>query len=191
MCHKSKNEQTSYNTGHKSASYKLLIVSDIEIDGYEMINGYCTKSIIYNGDDSNVNFVKQISKIEVELSQIIFDAQFKIKYNIIMNKEQKEQHKKCSSCWLCKSCFTTKNKKVKHHNHNTGHYHSALCSDCNIQIKDHQKIPVFFHNLNYDKNVFFTSLVHYFKESDSKKEVSILANNSENLKYFEVGKLKF
>jgi hypothetical protein len=191
MCHKSKNEQTSFNTGHKSASYKLLIVSDIKIDGYEIVNGYYTKSIIYNGEDSNVNFVKQISKIEEELSQIIFDAQFKNKYNIIMNEEQKEQHKKCSSCWLCKSCFTTENKKVKHHNHNTGEYHSALCSDCNIQIKDHQKIPVFFHNLNYDKNVFFTSLVHYFKESDSKKEVSILANNSENFKCFEVGKLKF
>jgi len=50
---------------------------------------------------------------------------------------------------------------------------------------------VFFHNHNYDKNVFFTSLVHFFKESDAKKEVSILANNSENFKKIEVCKLKF
>jgi len=124
------------------------------------------------------------------LVQIIFGAQFKNKYKIIMSEEQKQQHKECSSCWLCKSCFKPENKKVKHHNHNTGQYHSPLCSDCNIQIKDQQKIPVFFHNLNYDKNVFFTSLVHYFNEDDSKKDVSILANNSENFKCFEVGKLK-
>ena len=58
MSHKSKNEQTSYNTGHKSASYKILVVSDIEIDGYEIVNGYYTKSIIYKGEDSDKNFVE-------------------------------------------------------------------------------------------------------------------------------------
>jgi len=110
-CLKSKNEQTSYNTGHTSASYKLLVISDIEIDGYEIVNGYYSKSIIYNGEDSNVNLVKQISKIEEELSQKIFDAVVNNKYTIVMNEEQKQQHKKCSSCWLCEIVLQQKIKR--------------------------------------------------------------------------------
>jgi len=98
MCHKSKNEQTSYNTGNRSASYELLIVSDIVIDGYEYINGYYCKSIIYKGEDSNVDFVKLIVKLEGESVQIIFDAQFKNKCKINMSEEQKQQHGECSSC---------------------------------------------------------------------------------------------
>ena len=56
-----------------------------------------------------------------------------------------------------------------------------------MQIKDTVKIPVFFHNLNYDKNVFFTSLVHYKGE----KDVKILPDNSESFKAFTIGKLHF
>jgi hypothetical protein len=42
-----------------------------------------------------------------------------------MTEQQKEDHKSCKSCWICKNHLTTDNKKVKHHNHNTGKYHSA------------------------------------------------------------------
>ena len=107
-----------------------------------------------------------------------------------MTEQQKEEHKSCKSCWICKNHFTTDNKKVKHHNHNTGMYHSALCTNCNIQIKDKVKIPVIFHNLNYDKNVFFTSLVEWYEKKENVK-VSILPNNGQNFKSFNVGRLNF
>jgi hypothetical protein len=45
-----------------------------------------------------------------------------------------------------------------------------------------------FHNLNYDKNVFFKSLVHI---KDNIKNVSILADNSNSYKAFTINKLKF
>ena len=187
MKHNSKNGKSSFNTGHKPASFKILVVSDIKIDGFERVDKYYSKSIIYKGIDCDVVFVKKIQELEDELSTLIQQSQYDNKYNIIISDKQKDEHYKCKSCWLCKDTFNTNNKKVRHHNHNTGEYHSAICTKCNIQIKDTVKIPVFFHNLNYDKNVFFKSLVHY----DKIKEVSILPDNSEKFKSFTVGKLHF
>ena len=117
-------------------------------------------------------------KLEIELSQIIQEAQYNNKYTIKMTPEQKVEHKNNTECCLCSCKYSNENKKVRHHNHNTGQYHSAICSNCNIQIKDTVKIPVFFHNLNYDKNVFFSSLVYY----DKIKIVKILPDNSEKYK---------
>ena len=78
---------------------------------------------------------------------------------MIITPEQLEQHKAIDECWICKTQFNFRNFKVKHHNHFTGKYHSSICSDCNIQIKDSIKIPVFFHNLNYDKKHIFQVII--------------------------------
>lgn len=187
MKHNSKNGKSSFNTGHKPASFKILVVSDIPVDGFERVDKYYSKSIIYKGVDCDVVFVKKIQELENDLTELIYKVQYDNKYNIKMSVEEKNEYYKCKSCWLCKETFDECNKKVRHHNHNTGVYHSALCNNCNIQIKDTVKIPVFFHNLNYDKNVFFKSLVHY----DKIKDVSILPDNSEKFKSFTVGKLHF
>lgn len=236
MSKKSKNGNTSFNTGHKPASFKILVHSDIPIDGYIKVGDYWTYSYMYKGVDCDIVFVNKVQELENELVDIIKQEQLKhttkeeklkkieaqvkklklkdylnyitekeVKklYNlnkmydiiskedrkdvIIMNEEQKEEYKKCSSCWLCKNTFTNENKKVRHHNHNTGHFNSAMCNNCNIQIKDKIKIPVLFHNLNYDKNVFFKSLVYYEKV----KKVNILPDNLENYKSFSIGRLHF
>jgi len=242
MKHTSKNEnkvskkKTIFNTGHKPASFKILVVSDIYIDGYEKVDKYYSKSIIYKGSDADNVFVQKIQELENDLIQEIYNSrdknmnkydkiakinnqidklkkkQFKDELNddnskklsvlnsvfkkleneeykdvIIMSDQQKIEHKACTSCWICHQKFTSDNKKVRHHNHNTGQYHSALCNNCNIQIKDTVKIPVFFHNLNYDKNVFFTSLIHYRGD----KKMVILPENLEKFKAFQIGNLHF
>ena len=64
MKHNSKNGKTSFNTGHKPASFKILVVSDIDIEGYEKVDKYYSKSIIYKGADSDVVFVKKIQELE-------------------------------------------------------------------------------------------------------------------------------
>ena len=61
---------------------------------------------------------------------------------MIITPEQIEEHKSVDDCWVCKRPFNYKNFKVKHHNHFTGKYHSSICSECSIQIKDSCKIPV-------------------------------------------------
>ena len=183
----SKNGKSNFRTGHIGASFKILVVSDIPIEGYTKVSSFYTYEIIYKGLDSNKIFINKLEELEKSLIQVIQDAQYKNKFNMIINREQQEEFKKCTSCWICKSSFSKENCKVRHHNHNTGLYHSTICNNCNIQIKDTIKIPVLFHNLNYDKNIFFKSLV-YYKEI---KEVSVLPDNSQNFKSFSVGKLHF
>jgi hypothetical protein len=56
-----------------------------------------------------------------------------------------------------------------------------------MQIKDGVQIPVFFHNLNYDKNIFSKSLYNY----ENIEEINILPDNEENYKFFTIGKLHF
>ena len=184
----SKNGKSNFRTGHVGASFKILVVSDIPIEGYTKIENFYTYEYIYKGLDSNIAFVKKLEELEKSLIAIIQEAQYKNKFNMIINREQQEEFRKCSSCWICQSQFSKDNCKVRHHNHNTGFYHSTICSKCNIQIKDTIKIPVLFHNLNYDKNIFFKSLVYH---GDIRKEVSILPDNSQNFKSFTIGKLHF
>ena len=67
---------------------------------------------------------------------------------VIISPEQIEEHKSVDDWWVCKRSFNLWNFNVKQHNHYTGKYHSSICCECSIQIKDSCKIPVFFHNLN-------------------------------------------
>ena len=67
MKHTSKNEKTAFNTGHKPASFKILVVSDIYIDGYEKVDKYYSKSIIYKGSDADNVFIHNIQELENEL----------------------------------------------------------------------------------------------------------------------------
>ena len=187
---KSKNERTNFTDGHIGASFKILVVSDIPISlPNKQVDSYYTYESIYKGLDANDEFVKQIQMIENILITDMKTAQEQHKdfKTMIITPEQLEQHKATDDCWICKTQFNFKNFKVKHHNHFTGKYHSSICRDCNIQIKDSIKIPVFFHNLNYDKNIFFKSLYNY----ENIKEINILPDNEESYKCFTIGKLHF
>lgn len=187
---KSKNEKTNFTDGHIGASFKILVVSDIPISlPNKQVDDYYTYQSIYKGLDANDEFVKQIQMIENILIQDMKAAQEQHKdfRTMIITPEQLEQHKAIDECWICKTQFNFKNFKVKHHNHFTGKYHSSICSNCNIQIKDSIKIPVFFHNLNYDKNIFFKSLYNY----ENIEQINILPDNEESYKCFTIGRLHF
>jgi hypothetical protein len=187
---KSKNERTNFTDGHIGASFKILVVSDIPISlPNKQVDNYYTYQSIYKGLDANDEFVKQIQMIENILIQDMKAAQEQNKdfRTMIITPEQLEQHKAIDECWICKTQFNFKNFKVKHHNHFTGKYHSSICSNCNIQIKDSIKIPVFFHNLNYDKNIFFKSLYNY----ENIEQINILPDNEESYKCFTIGRLHF
>ena len=187
---KSKNEKTDFTDGHIGVSFKIIVVSDIPISlPNKQVDKYYTYEFIYKGLDANDEFVKQIQMIENILIEDMKTARelhkdFKA---MIITPEQIEEHKSIDDCWVCKRPFNFRNFKVKHHNHFTGKYHSSICSECNIQIKDCCKIPVFFHNLNYDKNIFFKSLYNY----KNVKEISILPDNEESYKCFTIGNLHF
>lgn len=188
--HKSKNGNTDFKTGHKPASFKLMVVSDFDIEGFQKVNDNFIYEYMYKGSDSDVHFIKKISQLETDLLDKMKEQREKhydYKFMIITD-ENKLEHKDSTKCWVCKCNYSKENRKVRHHNHDTGLYHSTMCQRCNVQIKDKWHIPVMFHNLNYDKNVFFKSIVHM---KDQIKNVSILADNSQSYKAFTINNLKF
>lgn len=187
---KSKNGNTSYDTNHKGVSFKFQCVSELPLKGFRKVGNKYTKTFLYVGYDSPKIFVEEMTILEAEITKQLQAYQYnnKIFDNSSMTQQEQEEYTKCKECHLCKCSFSNQNNKVRHHNHNTGEYISPLCNNCNIKIKAKIYIPVFFHNLNYDKNIFFTSLVHFEKD---KKQVNILPNNEQSFKSFTVGNLHF
>jgi hypothetical protein len=57
-----------------------------------------------------------------------------------------------------------------------------------IRIKEKVQIPVFFHNLAFVKNVFFTSLVDWNEKFHvGSLDIKILPNDGQNFKSFNIG----
>lgn len=188
---KSKNGKSEFIDKHIPVSFKILIVSDIPISlQYKLIGCNYTYEFIYKGTDSNDAFIYKIQELEDILVNDLKNAQklYSNYKNMIISNDEIEKYKNSKRCNVCDSEFYKDGKfKVRHHNHFTGRYSCALCSKCNLQIKDKIHIPVFFHNLNYDKNLFFTSL-YKLKNVD---KISILPDNDENYKCFSIGGLHF
>ena len=208
--------QNCYRVGDYYTYFKVYKGTDADKDFVKTMEELEKIMIndIYNAIDKNTpksmrldKLKKRITKLEKQLEKsksdelsLLVDTKIKnlqkIKSRIerekekdviIMTEEQKEQHKNQLVCGCCNSNFTDDNKKVRHHNHYTGEFIETLCNNCNIQIKEKIQIPVIFHNLNYDKNVFFKSFVH----REKMEEISILPENSNNFKSFKVGNLNF
>ena len=73
-------------------------------------------------------------------------------------------------CPKCLQAYTDENKKVRHHDHKTGNFISAVCNTCNLVLKPRKRIskkddeeeeevffiPTISHNLkNYDAHHIF------------------------------------
>lgn len=117
-----------------------------------------------------------------------------------LTAKQQELFDNQKECQLCKETFfkTYQTKfggktrdnillKCRDHNHLTGEYRFALCSKCNLRIKETYEIPVIFHNLGgYDAHF----LLHHIKSSKSNR-INVLTQSSEKVIGFTSGKLRF
>jgi hypothetical protein len=106
-----------------------------------------------------------------------------IHWNDLSQEEQKNYNStfKCSNC----NCeFTTEAKKCIHHDHITGKYISALCSNCNLSMKYERFLPIYAHNLkNYDSHFIVPALAKY---GSVDVDITCIPNNEE--KYISFSK---
>lgn len=78
---------------------------------------------------------------------------------INMTQEQKINYNIRANCEQCGTTFDDIRYRVRHHNHQTGHYISALCSRCNTLLRNVREIPIYCHNLSgFDGNIIISSL---------------------------------
>jgi len=100
-----------------------------------------------------------------------------------MTKNQKEQYKKTTHCYICNNLFTKHNIKVQKHCHITGLFRGAACNGCNLKLKLTDRIPVVFHNLRgYDSHLLMQELGKF------KREIYVIPNNMEKYLSFSIAK---
>ena len=93
---------------------------------------------------------------------------------IIISKEEEEQFKQASNCWICGKLLNIQDR-VRDHCHFTGRYRGAAHNICNLKYSKPNNISVFFHNLTgYDSHLFIKKL------NITAGAIDCIPNNQEN-----------
>ena len=76
-----------------------------------------------------------------------------------MTKEDNEDFKNSTKCWICDNYYVDNYIKVRDDCHIAGKYRGPLHRDHNINLKLNHKNPIVFHNLkDYDSNLIVQEL---------------------------------
>ena len=93
---------------------------------------------------------------------------------MIISKEEEEQFKQASNCWICGKLLNIQDR-VRDHCHYTGRYRGAAHNICNLKYSKPNNISVFFHNLTgYDSHLFIKKL------GITTGAIDCIPNNEEN-----------
>lgn len=102
-----------------------------------------------------------------------------------MTEENEHTFQEATHCHICKGVLDT--DVVRDHCHITGTFRGAAHNSCNLNLKQREIIPVFFHNLKgYD--------AHLIMEAIGKikhKRINCIPQNHEKHISFSLGKLDF
>ena len=167
------------------------IKSNHEVSGYafNVISPYYqTKMYLYRGKDAGIRFLKEISKVERRIINVLQNESKEMK---ALTPEQKREYSSSHICHICQMKIDTndpKNMKVRDHCHFTGNFRGAAHNSCNLMYRTVKRIPVFFHNLSrYDAHIIFQSLI----KMKGVKAPNVVAKGLENFIAFSIGKLYF
>lgn len=138
------------------------------------------KFVTYRGPDCVKVFIKRLVEDSLFIDEILRSH----KVMKPLTKQQENEHRNASHCYICREPFTGADK-VHDHDHITSEYRGAAHSKCNILFRTKPFIPVIFHNLtNYDSHLFIKELVKY------SGEIKIIPKTKEKYltitKYFEL-----
>ena len=109
--------------------------------------------------------------------------------DMIITKEQLQQHYKAKICNICNKDIKDNEMKVKDHCHVTGLYRGAAHQSCNVNFNTKQmKINVYFHNLkNYDSHHIF----NYINKYSRNRRITAIPSSKDKYFQFTIGRLVF
>jgi hypothetical protein len=148
-----------------------------------MPTDYCS----YIGENVVDVFCNFLVKIEDDFSQI-----FEIDLKMEITPEEQNEFENTKNCYYCKKELNE--DRVRDHDNLTGKYRSVAHKKCNILARKDKFIPIFFPNLsNYDAHLFIKTLAERIKDRPNykKRELKLLAKNSEEYISFQFGCLRF
>ena len=67
---------------------------------------------------------------------------------LVMIKEDNEDSKNSTKCWVCDNDYDDNDVKVRCHYHISRKCRGSVQRDCDINVKLNHKNPIVFHNLN-------------------------------------------
>ena len=110
----------------------------------------------YLGEDTVYNFIN--SMIE-EIKFRIDVLKKKINKELTMTKEDDEDFKNSTKCWIFDNAYVDSDVKVRDHCRMTRKYRGSPHRDCNVNVKLNHKIPFVYRNLkNYDSHLMMQEL---------------------------------
>ena len=76
-----------------------------------------------------------------------------------MTKEDNEDFKNSTKCWICDNDYVDNDVTVRDHCHITEKYRGTAHRDCNINLKLNDKIRVVFHSIKkFDSHLIMQEL---------------------------------
>ena len=101
----------------------------------------------------------------------------------VMTKEDNEDYKNSTKCWICDNDYVDNNVKVRDHCYITGKYRGSAHRNCNVSLKLDHKISVVFYNLkNYDSHLIM-------QEQDKfNLKTNVIPNRLEKYMRFTINK---
>ena len=133
-------DPTSRITKHHKAYQCCFLI-------YDLREGRVVSTFTYTGLDCTDIMIEKINTEWARLSREM------VSYELHMSPQQQREYNAATHCQICAVGFSDTVIKVRHHLHYKQYhnYESALCSKCNIKIKNKAKfIPCYFHNLAYN-----------------------------------------
>ena len=95
---------------------------------------------------------------------------------LVMTKENNEDFKKSTKCWICDNDYIDTDVKVRDHCHITGKSRNSAYRACNINLKLNHKIPIKFHNLkNCDSHIVMQELCKF------NLKINVIPNGLKNI----------
>src|SRR5438093_1117046 len=199
----SPNDKKSYQEKkmHQQAScYTTYIHSDYEKivkSKYSLFRGKTTEENVKHFVDYIIGLNKEMygklrpcHKYDKASKKYIYTSNL-----LPLSPEEQNEYDNATKCFYCEEILSTEENssklKVLDHNHFTGRYRGASCSDCNIREGKATKfVPFFFHNLKgYDARMFIKELA---KQSNStNQKLKILAKNEQDYISFQFGCIRF
>lgn len=143
---------------HVPSSFCLLVIRSKDSSIVE--------EYLYRGPDCVERFILILNFLAKEIPRLIRSSEVPLE----MTQENEASHADSSRCVICNESFSKK-MKTRDHDHMTGEYRRALCSQCNLnhRINKHT-VPLIAHNHSYDLS-FFLGKLNLFES----KDINVLA----------------
>ena len=107
---------------------------------------------VFKGVNCNTRFLDSLKDDVSQLKDIL-----RRPIAMELTKEEDGIFLQASSCHICDQPATDADHFVRNHSHLTGEFVGAAHNSCNLNYRDCQKIPIFFHNLKgYDSHLILS-----------------------------------